>query len=145
MTTGGDLFDQGGTGKRKILTGHDKTGFNVRDGSIRQGELELEVQVRDVPNPTQHRRRPDPPGVVNGQAIETGNLDMIITMFPQQLFNELFAFFHREDHGLGGIVTNGNNQSVEKCLSAFDDVEVTVGHRVKRAGENANFFGSSHA
>lgn len=131
------LPNEAAAGQSVLISGHNKDGFDPPDGSVGQGELEFIPEVGDIPDAAEDGGSA---GLLHKIDGEPGVfLDVDCGYVFQQRADHRDALGKGEEFRLLGIVSDGDDEPVEKSDASANDVEMAFGDGIKLAGEYGYF------
>ena len=110
----GDLLDHARTNKRVRLLGHHKNSFNpFIELAIHEGELELELEVRDSPQTPDDRFTPFRYNIIDKEAGESVDLNIFQVLDGKG--GEVLALAHGKERGFAFIDGNRDDHSIKEA------------------------------
>jgi polyphenol oxidase len=121
-----------------MIAGHDENRFHSSNRPVSQGKLEFISQVGHIANAAEDGGGFAFLDEINGQAHVFFHADARDVF--QQGPDHRNPFGEREQLTFFGIDANRDDELVKEPHTATDDVEMSVGDRIKLAGENRDLF-----
>src|SRR5215472_61230 len=125
----GDLLDQAGPQEGVERVGGHEQRLDLGHPVVHLRHLHLVLEVADGAQPLDHRGDPVGRAEVHQQAVEP--LDSDVAVAAGDLAQHLDALVDREQAALGDVDQHRDDHLVVQARGAADDVEVTVGDRIK--------------
>ena len=125
--------------EKKKLKENDELQIPIK-AFVGMGDLELELEIAQGPQPPQDHPSPTGPGVVHCEPIETAHLHSFqVGCGPTDL---LQALLKREGGLLEGVLQYGHPHTVEETAGPLDQIEMAQGEGIEAAGiEGAHGLG----
>src|SRR6516164_2596310 len=125
----GDLLHQARAQERVERVGGHEQRLDLGHPVVHLRHLHLVLEVADGAQPLDHRGDPVGRTEVHQQAVEP--LDPDVAVAAGDLAQHLHALVDREQAALGDVDQHRDDHLVVQARGAADDVEVTVGDRIK--------------
>src|SRR5215467_8771217 len=125
----GDLLDQAGAQEGVERVGGHEERLDLGHPVVHLRHLHLVLEIADGSQPLDHRGDPVGRAEVHEQAVEPLDPDVAVT--AGDLAQHLDALVDREQAVLGDVDQHRDDHLVIQARRAADDVEVTVGDRIK--------------
>ena len=128
----GDFLDHAAAEEAVPHRRGQKQGVHLlRQGGIRVGQLQLELEVAQGPQPPQNHPRLPLQGEVDRETFEAGHLNraQVAGRLPQLLQ----AFVKAEQGVLVGVAQHRHQDLIEQTTGPFDQIEMTQGDGVEAA------------
>ena len=144
-----DLLYEGGRHKLPFFGRHHEDGFNIGvQFGVHAGHLKFIFKVGCGAQTAKNAGGLRVPCKVHEQCVEAADLDgaTFITHVGDILFQQGFAFFHREQWAFAAANGDGDDQMIHHAACPAYELQVTFGHGVKRAGIDASeeFWACGH-
>lgn len=131
----GDFLDHTGANEGVGFLGHHEDRFNLFvQLAIHEGELEFEFKVGNGAEAADDRFALFGLDVIHEQAGEGVDLD--VGKVLDGAGGEILALHHTEHRRFAFIDGDGNDDPIEKAGRTLDNIQVTVGDRIKTTGVN---------